>query len=215
LFLKKLKFFLVFEADLVYNRCRLNGEIMFPICGWTNKDGKPAVIGFAGKAHAGKDIAGKYLVDKYYFKHYYFAKPLKEGCNKMFNLSDEQIRNKEKVIEPWGRSPRELYQLLGTDVARTIDPNVWIKNAEMFYKNAIGFSVVITDVRFANEAKWIRDKGGIVVYINRQQKEIEANSHSSENGLSGNDVDVYIENDGTINDLYEKIENIQYAEYKY
>ena len=70
---------------------------MFPICGWTTKDGKPAVIGFAGKAHAGKDIAGKYLVDKYYFKHYYFAKPLKEGCNKMFNLSDEQINNKEKV----------------------------------------------------------------------------------------------------------------------
>ena len=50
---------------------------LFPICGWTTKDGKPAVIGFAGKAHAGKDIAGKYLVDKYYFKHYYFAKPLK------------------------------------------------------------------------------------------------------------------------------------------
>ena len=188
---------------------------LFPICGWTTKDGKPAVIGFAGKAHAGKDIAGKYLVDKYYFKHYYFAKPLKEGCNKMFNLSDEQIRNKEKVIEPWGKSPRELYQLLGTDVARTIDPNVWVKNAEMFYKNAIGFSVVITDVRFANEAKWIRDKGGIVVYINRQQKEIEANNHSSENGLSGKDVDVYIENDGTINDLYEQVENIQYAEYKY
>ena len=42
---------------------------LFPICGWTTKDGKPAVIGFAGKAHAGKDIAGKYLVDKYYFKH--------------------------------------------------------------------------------------------------------------------------------------------------
>ena len=36
---------------------------LFPICGWTTRDGKPAVIGFAGKAHAGKDIAGKYLVD--------------------------------------------------------------------------------------------------------------------------------------------------------
>ena len=74
---------------------------------------------------------------------------------------------------------------------------------------------MITDVRFANEARWIREKGGIVVYINRQQKEIEANGHSSENGLTGDDVDVYIQNDGTINDLYEQIENIQYAEYKY
>ena len=181
---------------------------MFPICGWTI-NGKPAVIGFAGKARSGKDAAGQYLVKEYQFKHYYFAKPLKEGCNKMFNLSDEQIRNKEKVIEPWGKSPRELYQLLGTDVARTIDPNVWIKNAEMFIKKHPGFSVVITDVRFANEAKWIREKGGAVVYINREQKEIEANSHSSENGLSGEDVDVYMENDGTINALYDKIESLR------
>ena len=131
-----------------------------------------------------------------------------QGMNKLFKAA----------FDPkWGNADgvEELYQLLGTDVARTIDPNVWVKNAEMFYKNAIGFSVVITDVRFANEAKWIRDKGGIVVYINRQQKEIQANTHSSENGLSGKDVDVYIENDGTINDLYEQVENIQYAEYKY
>ena len=56
---------------------------MFPICGWTNKDGNPALIGFAGKARSGKDTAGKYLVDNYQFAHYYFAKPLKEGCNKM------------------------------------------------------------------------------------------------------------------------------------
>ena len=79
----------------------------------------------------------------------------------------------------------------------------------MFIKKHPGFSVVITDVRFANEAKWIREKGGAVVYINREQKEIEANSHSSENGLSGEDVDVYMENDGTINALYDKIESLR------
>ena len=31
---------------------------MFPICGWTNKDGQPLIIGFAGKARSGKDTAG-------------------------------------------------------------------------------------------------------------------------------------------------------------
>ena len=182
---------------------------MFPICGWTI-NGKPALIGFAGKARSGKDTAGKYLVDNYQFAHYYFAKPLKDGAKAMFNLTDEQIENKEKVIEPWGRSPRELYQLLGTDVARSIDKRVWIKNAEMFIRKHPGFSVVITDVRFSNEADWIRSKGGVVIYLDSKTRGITNHtSHSSENGLGGDDVDVYMENDGTINQLYEKIEALR------
>ena len=48
---------------------------MFPICGWTI-NGKPALIGFAGKARSGKDTAGKYLVDNYQFVRYSFAQPL-------------------------------------------------------------------------------------------------------------------------------------------
>jgi hypothetical protein len=183
---------------------------MFPIFGWTNSDGQPLIIGFAGKARSGKDTAGKYLVDNYQFVHYSFAKPLKEGAKAMFNLTDEQIDNKEKVIETWGKSPRELYQLLGTDVARSIDTDVWIKNAEMFRKSIGGFSLVVTDVRFANEAKWIRDNGGVVVFLESKTRGIhEHTGHSSENGLSGEDVDIIIENDGTIEALHQKIEEMR------
>ena len=183
---------------------------MFPICGWTIK-GKPALIGFAGKARSGKDTAGKYLVDNYQFVHYYFAKPLKEGVKVMFNLTDEQIENKEKVIEePWGKSPRELYQLLGTDVARTIDVDVWIKNAEMFIRKHPGFSVVITDVRFSNEAQWIKSQGGFVILLESETRGITNHTaHSSENGLKDSDIDIILQNDGTINELYEKIEELK------
>jgi len=170
------------------------------------KEGKPALIGFAGKAGSGKDTAGKYLVDNYLFAHYYFAKPLKEGAKAMFNLTDEQVKNKEKVIEPWGRSPRELYQLLGTDVARSIDPNIWIKNAEMFYRQAHGSSVVITDVRFSNEAFWIRQKGGIVIQIKRDNEPITKSSHSSENGMKESDYDLTILNTGTKQELFDKLD---------
>ena len=183
---------------------------MFPICGWTNKDGNPALIGFAGKARSGKDTAGKYLVDNYQFVRYSFAQPLKDGAKAMFNLTDEQIENKEKVIEPWGRSPRELYQLLGTDVARSIDVRVWIKNAEMFIKKRAGLSVVITDVRFSNEAEWIRKQGGVVIYLESKTRGInDGTGHASENGLTGDDVDLVIENDGTINALYEQVEGLR------
>ena len=183
---------------------------MFPICGWTNRNNQPLVIGFAGKARSGKDTAGKYLVDEYQFLRYSFAQPLKDATKIMFHLTDKQIENKEKPAEPWGRSPRELYQKVGTDIARNIDVNVWVKGADIFMHDNPGRSIVITDVRFSNEAFWIRDQGGIVVYLQSETRGIYENGeHSSENGLSGEDVDIVIENDGTINALHEKLEELK------
>ena len=148
---------------------------MFPIFGLTNKDGKPMLIGFSGKAGVGKDTAGKFLCERYKCLHYYFAKPLKEGAKIMFALTEEQIDNKEKVIEPWGISPRTIYQRLGTEVGRGIDVNIWVKNAEMFVKSVPGRTVVITDVRFDNEATFIRNRGGIVINIVRDKERISGN----------------------------------------
>ena len=185
---------------------------MFPIFGWTNNDGEPLVIGFAGKARSGKDTAGAYLVDQYQFLRYSFAQPLKEATKIMFSLTDKQIENKEKPAEPWGRSPRELYQKVGTDIARNIDVNVWVKGADIFMQKNPGRSIVVTDVRFSNEAYWIRNKGGVVVFLESKTRGIYENSeHSSENGLSSEDVDIVIQNDGTINALYEKIEGMREA----
>ncbi len=179
----------------------------FPILGWTNKDGQALVIGFAGKARSGKDTAGKYLVDQYQFLRYSFAQPLKDATKIMFHLTDKQIENKEKPAEPWGRSPRELYQKVGTDIARNIDVNVWVKGADIFKKDNPGRSIVITDVRFSNEAFWIREQGGVVIFLESKTRGIQEHTgHSSENGLSGKDVDLIIENDGTIEALHEKLE---------
>ena len=181
-----------------------------PICGWTNRDNQPLIIGFAGKARSGKDTAGTYLVDNYQFLRYSFAQPLKDATKIMFHLTDKQIENKEKPAEPWGRSPRELYQRLGTDIARNIDINVWVKGADIFMRNNPGRSIVVTDVRFSNEAFWIRDQGGIVVYLQSDTRGIYENGeHSSENGMKGDDVDIIIQNDGTINALHEKLEELK------
>ena len=179
---------------------------MFPIFGLTNVEtGEPMLIGISGKAQSGKDTLGKFLCDEYRCVHYYFAKPLKEGAKHMFNLSDEQIENKEQAIEPWGISPRKIYQLLGTEVGRGIDPNVWVKNAEMFVKQHAGFTVVITDVRFDNEALWIHNRGGVVINIVRDQADIKENKHSSEGGLKPDNIDFTIYNNGTIEDMCNEV----------
>ena len=180
---------------------------MFPIFGLTNKDGEPMLIGISGKAQSGKDTLGKFLCDRYRCLHYYFAKPLKEGAKIMFALTDEQIENKEKVIEPWGISPRTIYQRLGTEVGRGIDVNIWVKNAEMFVKRNAGFTVVITDVRFDNEAAWIHNRGGVVINIVRDQDDIKENKHSSEGGLKPDSIDLQIRNNGTIEDMCNEVAN--------
>ena len=178
---------------------------MFPIFGLTNSKGEPMLIGISGKAGAGKDTLGKYLCDEYRCLHYYFAKPLKEGAKVMFALTDDQIANKEVPIEPWGISPRKIWQLLGTEVGRGIDPAIWIKNAEMFVKSVPGRTVVITDVRFDNEAIFIRNRGGAVINIERDSKDIAENKHSSEGGLSPDNIDLTIKNNGTIADMCNEV----------
>ena len=174
---------------------------MFPIFGLAYKDGEPMLIGISGKAQSGKDTLGKFLCERYRCLHYYFAKHLKEGAKIMFALTDKQIENKEKVIEPWGISPRTIYQRLGTEVGRGIDVNIWVKNAEMFVRQNAGFTVVITDVRFSNEAFWIHNCGGVVINIVREQNDIKENKHSSEDGLKPDDIDLTIYNNGTIEDM--------------
>ena len=179
---------------------------MFPIFGLTNvKTGGPMLIGISGKAGVGKDTLGKYLCDEYRCVHYYFAKPLKEGAKIMFALTDDQIANKEVPIEPWGISPRKIWQLLGTEVGRGIDPAIWIKNAEIFIKSVPGRTVVITDVRFDNEAIFIRNRGGVIINIVREQQDIIENRHSSEGGLRSDNIDLTIHNNGSIEDMCNEV----------
>ena len=173
----------------------------------------PRLIGFAGKARSGKDTAGAYLVDNYNFLRYSFAQPLKDATKIMFGLTDEQIKDKERAAEPWGMSPRDLYQRVGTDIARNIDVNVWVKGANMFVKKNPERSVVVTDVRFSNEAFWIRSQGGLVVFLHSDTRGIfEGGGHLSENGLEGSDVDIVLQNDGTIEALHAKLEELKKKE---
>ena len=188
---------------------------MFPIFGLANSKGKPMVIGISGKAGSGKDTLGKYLCEEYRCLHYYFAKPLKEGAKIMFALTDDQIANKEVPIEPWGLSPRKIWQLLGTEVGRGIDPAIWIKNAEMFIHKHPGRTVIITDVRFDNEAIFIRNRGGVVINIVREQQDIIENRHSSEGGLRPENIDLTIHNIGSIEDMCNEVTDMIQADDAY
>ena len=77
---------------------------------------------------------------------------------------------------------------------------------------------IITDVRFPNEAKAIKDRGGIVIRVNRtyyteDKKYIIGydpfETHPSETALDDYEFDYVIENDGSLDELITKIKLIK------
>jgi hypothetical protein len=63
-------------------------------------------------------------------------------------------------------TPRNMLQMMGTEVGRDmLDPKIWIYSLER--KMEMYPNVVIADVRFRNEIKFIQDKGGFVVRVKR------------------------------------------------
>lgn len=133
----------------------------------------------------------------------------------------------DKLIRRITLTPRLLLQLLGTDCGRKIiHPNIWVNALFADYKlidnrswqdpddsNIKYPNWIITDVRFPNEVEEIKDRGGIVIRVNRPKPEKVTNDlvthieeHESETALDKYEkFDHIITNDGSINDLYNKI----------
>ena len=141
-----------------------------------------------------------------------FAAPLKRAVwNMLDDLGLSGFRyvysDKEAIIPELGVSARHMMQTLGTEWGRAcIHPDFWvmIARAETQRIMADGRSVVIDDVRFPNEAAMIRDLGGELWRIERPGV-IYDGDHSSEGGLDDITPDRVIVNDGTIDQLLEKI----------
>ena len=94
-------------------------------------------------------------------------------------------------------SPRDAYQKFGTECGREVHYTLWLDQAIAKY-NA-GQSLIITDVRFANEAAFIREHG-LLVHIERADNATVA-SHASEAGITFKQGDVRVTNDGAIEEL--------------
>ena len=150
-------------------------------------DHRIKLLGITGKARSGKDTAADFLVANGWVR-YRFADPLKAAIRVMFGLTEVHTDGvyKERPI-PWlGVSPRQLMQTLGTEWGREmIRDDIWLRVADKILidvedQGAIG--VVIPDVRFPNEAAWIRNHGGTVVELKRTAAE-QVHAHVSEAGI--------------------------------
>lgn len=165
------------------------------------------LIGIHGKMGAGKDTLATVIhaLCPRQYRSNSFARPLKEGVKVMFGWDTNMLEDrklKEAVDEFWGFSPRTAMQLLGTEYGRRmLCDDIWIKAAEHYYAQCLesGIGVIMTDVRFENEAEWIRSKeNSILIHvIDPSTPYVDPETlHLSERGVAFvSTKDLYIEND--------------------
>lgn len=162
------------------------------------------VIGIAGPAGVGKDTAADYLVGQLPgYRKVAFADPLKDMLRTGLSLTEAQLygSDKEAVDERYGCSPRHIMQTLGTEWGRQhIHPDVWVK--AMAARIGKADNVVICDVRFQNEADFVRERGVLIHLTGRGG--IGA-AHQSELGLEAMPGDITIANDGDLKQLYGRL----------
>ncbi len=170
------------------------------------------LIGLVAKKGSGKDCMGDYLIENFNFNKTHFADPLKEGLRHIFDLNDEQLYGKDKeTIDPrWKKTPRQLFQIFGTDIMRNImspllglEDTLWVYRFEVWYERNKEKNIACCDVRFINEANAIKDLGGILIRIDRNTQDNDY--HISEQLIKDIPVDYVLENNGTKEEFYEKI----------
>tara|TARA_A100001015_G_C15029662_1_gene732489 strand:- start:887 stop:1471 length:585 start_codon:yes stop_codon:yes gene_type:complete len=173
------------------------------------------IIGILGNKNVGKDTLANYLVQTEGFKKISFATNLKNCLKVMFNWNDNNLsfENKEVDDEIWKVSPRMMLQLLGTEFLRdyckdVIDCKInfngkeeefsyhikklFLDNIELFRQNE---NIVISDVRFSDEVKFIKWLNGKIIKLERKKAIVNNyNNHKSENNINNLEYDFKIQN---------------------
>lgn len=169
------------------------------------------IIGVSGKKGSGKDTLANILVKKYGFIKRSFAEALKSGVRKDFDLTKDHTDGKLKELptkfintkyhqsdgclktEYW--TPRDIMVEYG-QFFRKFNPNYWVdsvfdnlKHIDPFKNYPKLIRVVISDVRFKNEADRIREEGG---YVARLDRKLELNIYKTiSDDVSETDLDNY------------------------
>lgn len=176
---------------------------------------RPPLVGMMGRARAGKDTVAHRLVTDHGFRRYAFADALKEVALQAdpivtpLDTVGRSVRLSEVVAAVgWEgakehREVRRTLQALGVAV-RSVDPFFWVSAVMDEVEHRTG-PVVITDVRFPNEAATIRDAGGVLVRVIRPGQDA-SDQHVSETALNDWKPDFEVLNDGDLHSLLKKVD---------
>ena len=207
------------------------------------------IIGVCGFIGSGKDTIADYLTNFHGFRRESFANTLKDAVSFVFGWDrtmlegrTKQAREWREQVDPWwserlnmpNLTPRWVLQYWGTEVCRkAFHDDIWIASLENKLRNSKD-DIVISDCRFPNEIKSIKDAGGIVVRVVRgpepqwydaavsvnkgewgnmnwaisRDQIAKLGIHASETAWVGTEFDAVLTNDGTIDELMAKIKGL-------
>jgi hypothetical protein len=167
------------------------------------------IVGIAGRAGVGKDTVAQLIKDEYpNYCHMAFAQPIKDMLS-MIDVDCTTRETKELPIPEFDISPRRMAQTLGTEWGRALHPDFWliVAEREMYSLGMHSNNFVFSDVRFENEADFIRRKGGLIIHV-RSDIAPAVEAHVSEKGIATRLADYIVVNNGTIEDLRTKIKSM-------
>jgi hypothetical protein len=170
------------------------------------------IIGLTGRARSGKSTAAEYLLRVGVGKYAYsFADPLKAMIKAGFGIDLDhpwwQMRKEDPIADFAGFSPRALMQTLGTEWGRTlVHRDIWVSLANRELQRR-GDGMVIADVRFDNEAIWVRRRGGVVVHLERGSAPA-VRPHVSEAGVQRLAADIRVFNESSVESLHAQLDKL-------
>jgi hypothetical protein len=176
------------------------------------------LMGFSGAAGAGKDTCVQMLVDQGWVRGA-FADKMRQAVLaldpwiggpelphpvRLSLLVDSLGWDKAKRDHP---EIRRTLQRFGTEAGRDVfGEDCWVDALMKSAWRATGpGKLAISDARFPNELAAIRNRGGVLVLVERPELEALPGAHSSETSLGGETFDVVIANDGSVEDLRAKV----------
>jgi len=206
------------------------------------------IIGICGFIGSGKDTIADYLTNFHGFRRESFANSLKDAVAQVFGWDRVMLEGRTKEarewrerVDPWwaerldmpNLTPRWILQYWGTEVCRKgFHDDIWIASLEHKLLNSRD-NIVISDCRFPNEIKSIKQAGGMVIRVvrgpepewYRDAADMNAGEHcmnwmlaktrmdklkihASETAWVGTKFDHVLTNDDSIDDLYAKVQAI-------
>lgn len=140
------------------------------------------------------------------------------GLQEFMDAHDKLIAWFERCVAQSQLTPRFVLQQLGSEWGRAVKESIWLDYALRVAREMLSSGkadiVVISDVRFLNEAKAVKDVGGILIRLYRDHQGLfgVAATHASEQEMESDEMqalfDWEIDNEYGLDDLEEDVNEI-------